>query len=231
MPEPTSASGTIPPVQPGAVIPGGDPTPAAAVTPPVSTPIVTPPPAGDLDLSKLDEATRNYILSLRKEAGGYRTKAKEANDLLKGVKTSLGLDDQASPEEKIKSLNAQTTNLAHENAVLANALEHGVQKDGLDYFSYLVTREAGLLKDGEELQATKIAELAAEAKAKAVKPGASTSVVPAAGGQTPPPANGNTMTVEGFVALSITQRSTLFNTHPEVYSELFSQAVKKGLIK
>lgn len=187
---------------------------------------------GELDISKLDQQTQDYIKSLRKESGSYRTKAKTSDEALKSVKAALGLKDDLSPEEQAKQLKALNENQAFENAVLQNALEHGIPKDGLDYFKYLLNGAAAKLAEGEELSDEAIAAIALEAKSKAIKPKASSSVNGGKGGTTtPPPGTGDAPTIEAFASMNVTQKSKMFEEQPELYATLWKTALSKGLIK
>lgn len=204
---------------------------APQVDPPV-TPPPAPPAGSGFDLEKLDPEAKKYILDLRKENAGYRTKAKEANEALKGVKGALGLnDDQVSPEERAAALAAQVEHQQLQQAILTNALEHGVPKEGIDYFTFLINKAVEALGEGEELPDTKIAALALEAKGKAIKPKANSSVQPPAGGGAPPPGEQGETTVEEFVAMNITEKSKLYTEHPETYERLWKLAMNKKLIK
>lgn len=223
---------------PGAVTPPATPPAPAAggATPPPASPPVTPPAAPEVDETKLDPATKAHIEKLRREAAGYRVKAKEATDKLQTVKKSLGIEgDLESPEEKVKNLSQEKLTLSFENAVLASALENGVPKEGLDYFSFLVQREASGLKENEEVSAERLSALALEAKTKAIKTPASSTVTPtpgSGGGATPPaPANGDQLTVEKFAVMTMTEKSKLYETNPTVYEQMFKTALEKKLIK
>jgi hypothetical protein len=187
----------------------------------------------DLDLDKADEKTKAYILKLRKENGKYRTDAKDAKSKLDTVTKALGLTGDETPEAKAQRLSASNETIAFENAVLANAIEHGVPKDSMKFFKYLLAEAAQELKDGEELADDNIAALAVEAKAKSVKPAATTTVVPAAGGTgTPSPASGTAaLTVEQFAALGFNEKCKLYEKDPTQYESLFKQAAAKRLVK
>jgi hypothetical protein len=201
------------------------------VDPPVTPPAKTDPAPGDLDISKLDSATQDYIKSLRKENGGYRTKAKTADEALKSVKLALGLKEDVSPEEHAKQLAAQNENQAFENAVLQNALEHGIPKSGLDYFKFLVSGAAAKLGEGEELSDAAVAALALEAKAKSIKPKAGSSADGSGSGKTPPPpGESGEPSVEEFAAMGIMAKSKLYEETPAVYERLFKLAKLKKLI-
>lgn len=207
---------------------------AAVVDPPVTPPgTVTPPPANadDVDLEKLDEKTRNYIKKLRQESGGYRTKLKTSESNLSQVKRLLGLEaeDQTSPEQRIEALQQQTEAQQFQSAVLQNALEHGVGKDGLEYFTFLLAKARDGLNDGEEVTEEEIAAAALEAKAKSIKPKATSSVTPGNAG-TPPPTTGGEITVEAFAKMGVTEKSKIFTEQPELYERLWKQMKEKKLI-
>jgi hypothetical protein len=182
------------------------------------------------DLSKLPpEKLAEMVKDLRKESAASRTRAKEASEKLSAVKLSLGIAENESPEEKLKKLTEERELATFENAILVNAMEHGVPKDSLDYFSYLIRREARALRDGEELPTEKIAALAVEAKGKSSK-SATTSVATSAGSQ-PATSGQATLTVEQFAAMGYTEKAKLAASNEAVYSELMRQALSKKLIR
>lgn len=206
---------------------------AAAATAPPTIPSPEPT-SGDPDDSKMDANTKAYIQQLRKENAKYRTEAKANKDKLESVKSSLGLVGDETPEDKAKRLAAERETVAFENAVLSNAIEHGVPKEGMEYFQFMLAKAAGNLKAGEELPELKIAEIAKEAKAKSVKPQATTTVTSHSGGvpTTPPPAGtSETVTVEKFTGMGFNERVKLYETNPSLYESLMAQATQKRLIK
>ncbi len=186
--------------------------------------------SGELDPEKADEKTKAYIAKLRKEAAGYRSEAKEAKTKLETVTKALGgSGGDETPEQQVARLAAEHETIAFDNAVLANAIEHGVPKDGMKFFKYLLAEAAQELKDGEEMSAEKITELAKEAKAKAVKPSANTTVTDPT---KPSPASGTTpLTVEQFASLGFNEKCRLFEKDPVQYESLFKQASAKRLLK
>jgi len=191
------------------------------------------PDDGEVDESKLDEKTRKYIQGLRKESAGYRTKHKTSEGNLAQVKKLLGLDpaDSMSAEQKIAALQGQSEAQQFQSAVLQNAVEHGVGKESLKYFSFLLTEAREGLADGEELAEDAIKAAALEAKAKAVKPKATSSVNPQVGGATTPVAGDGSLTVEAFATMTVSEKSKVFTEQPELYERLWKQATEKNLIK
>jgi len=185
------------------------------------------------DPDKADEKTKKYIADLRKENAKYRTEAKDAKSKLETVNKALGGDaGTETAEQKVARLAAERETIAFDNAVLANAVEHGISKDGMKYFKYLIAEAAGELGDGEELAPEKIAAIAAEAKAKAVKPAATTTVTTTQGATTPPPTTGATpLTVEAFAALGFNEKCRLYEKDPTQYESLMKQATQKRLVK
>lgn len=210
-----------------------NPAPAAGgATPPPATQTPNPAdPSGELDLDKLDEKTREYIKSLRKESGKYRTEAKDAKAKLKSVETAIGAVGEETPEAKAARVAAEREQVIFDNAVLNNAIEFGVPKESMKYFKYLIAEAAQSLGDSEELSAEKIAEFAKEAKAKSVKVPASTTVT-APGAATPAPASGDpALTAEQFAKLGFNDKCKLYEKNAQQYEQLMAAAVAKGLIK
>lgn len=191
-----------------------------------------------IDDSKLDEATKNYIAKLRKENGNHRTKSKDLASKLtesearrKAILKAAGIEDESEkPEEKVKALTAETQNQAFRNAVLESAIEHGIPKDGLKYYQFLIAEATGELKEGEELDDDKLAEIVAEAKKGRTAKSANSTVDGGKGATTKPGASGE-ITLEKFCSMSITEKSKLYMEKPDLYSTLVAQAkAKKKLV-
>lgn len=188
----------------------------------------------DPEVATADEKTKKYIESLRKENAKYRTDAKDARAKLNSVEKAIGAVGDETPEAKAARVTQENETIAFDNAVLSNAVEHGVSKDSMKYFKYLLAEAAGELKEGEELPEAKIAAIAAEAKAKGVKVAANTTVTSAAGGTaTPAPASGSgpALTPEIFAAMGFNEKCKLYESNPTLYESLMKQATAKRLLK
>jgi hypothetical protein len=183
----------------------------------------------DPEVATADEKTKKYIESLRKENAKYRTQAKEAASKLSSVEKAIGAVGDETPEAKAARVAQENETIAFDNAVLSNAVEHGVSKESIKYFKYLIAEAAGSLGEGEELAEDKIAEIAKEVKAKSVKPAATTTVT----SQATAPAGQATsgMTPEQFVNLGFNDKCKLYETQPDLYASLMKQATAKRLLK
>lgn len=185
---------------------------------------------GGFDISKLDPVAQKVIKDLRSENATARTKNRELGESHSKLKKALveaGIieDDSQEPEEKIKTLSAATDQLSVRNAILEAAVEHGIGRDGLDYFTFLVEKRASQLEDGEELSEADVEALAKEARGKTGGSTGTTSV--GAGGKNgsaPPPGESGAVTLESFLKMSITEKSALYNKDKPSYDRLFAEA-------
>lgn len=196
-------------------------------------------PPGEDD-SKWDDKTKALIKKLRNENAKHRTKGKELASTLKTEKErskailkAAGVDvEDEKPEEKIEKLTNSTNELAFRNTILEVAIEHGVPKDKVKYFTFLVQEATSALEEGEELSEDDVKALAKEAKGMQKKK-ANSSINGAEGdeGGDPPPAEGDKITLDSFCSMSITEKSKLYEKQPAVYEALAKQAkAKKRLI-
>lgn len=198
------------------------------------------PGAGEHDLSKLPDSTQKYIKDLRGENAKYRNRSKtleadlgERDNTLAGVKKAFGIE----PNKKLtqEDFDTQQNNMATtqmRSAILENAIEYGVPKDSLDYFSYLVEKKADELKEGEELSEDTLTECAKQARTSMAGGSSKTSV--STGGtddenQTTPnpnPGNGE-LGVDEFVGMGTIQKSELYGRNPDLYNRLTKEASAK----
>jgi hypothetical protein len=198
-----------------------DPDPATTTTPVV-------------DESKLDETTKAYLAKLRKENAGHRTKNKElvsklstSEDQKKKILEAAGITvDTETPEEKLKSISAESQQLAFRSAILESAVQNGISKDGLDYFEFLVAKEVQGLAEDEELADEKMAEIVAKVKKSAGGGSANTTVGTGGKGGNPPPpvTDPGEVTLEQFVRMSITEKSALYMKNVDQYEKLYKAA-------
>jgi hypothetical protein len=187
--------------------------------------------------SKWDPETKKYIESLRSEAGKHRTDKKALNDRLekleKGLKATLGLEDNEPPEKKIESLKAQTEAQQFQTAVLEAAIENGIGKDQIDYFQFLIEKAASQLTDGDEITADSMMEIVGKVKKAG---GASNSN----GGNTSVDTTGKPnpdgavdyggLSLEQFARMSITEKSVMYTKNPDRYASMMKDAKQKRLI-
>lgn len=199
----------------------------------------------DFDNPQWDEQTKKYIQNLRRENASYRTKAKGLEDNMtalnqkmdtfqSGIKKALGIEDsKLTPEQQVEALTSHNNQLTEGYAILETALEHGIDKNGLKYFKFLLQERLSELDEGEELGEEDLTKIAQDVKAKFSSTGMngnSTSVTNGNGnGQgTPNPNKTEEMGLEEFCSLSIVAKSKLYQTKPELYTKLRSQAVAAG---
>jgi hypothetical protein len=196
------------------------------------------PPPGEEDDSAWDDKTKAYIKKLRDESASHRTKNKELTSVVKTEKErtkailkAAGIeDDSEKPEEKIKSLSAESQTLAFRNAILESAVHNGIPADQLEFYEFLVAKEASKLAEGEELSEATMTEIVAKIKKTGSTP-ASSSVGTGKGGGTPPPGNSGAVSLDAFCAMSITQKSDLYVKNPNLYTQLLAEAkAKKRLV-
>jgi transposase len=187
------------------------------------------------DSSKWDDETKTYIKKLRSENASHRTKNKELNSQLKAEKTrkkeilkAAGIEEESeNPEEKIQSLSTNNQQLAYRAAILESAIEHGISKDDVDYYEFLVSKAMSELADEEELPVEKLKEIVGKVKKKSR---GNTSVD--GKGDEPPPGDGGkgTVTLEQFAKMSITEKSQLYVKNSDLYSKLFAEAKAKKML-
>lgn len=192
----------------------------------------------EVDEEKLDPKLKAYLAKLRKENAGHRTKNKELTSKLtvsesqkKKILEAAGIEvDTETPEEKIKVLSGETQQLAFRTAILESAVEHGIGKDNLEFYEFLVAKEVEKLKEGEELSDEQMEAIIAKVKkAAGGKGGANTSVGTGAdgkGGKNPPNPDKNKdgVTLEQFCRMSMMEKSKLYETNLDLYTELTAQA-------
>jgi hypothetical protein len=195
-------------------------------------------PSGALDESKLDEKTKAYIAKLRKENASHRTKNKELASKFKGseeqkkaILKAAGLLEEEKPEEKLQAASAANNSLAFRNAILETAVEHGIPKDKLKYYQFLVSEAMEEVAEGEELSDEKLAEIVAECKKGGSGKAANSTVIKLdKDGKPvtpPPPGESGKMTLEKFCSLSMVEKSKLYQTSPAVYEEFMNLAKSK----
>lgn len=186
-----------------------------------------------IDDSKLDEKTKSYVEKLRKENAKHRVKGKDLASKLKLSETqrkailkAAGIeDDSDTPEEKVKSLTAESQTLSFRNAVLELAVEQGIPKEQLKFFQFLVAEAVGELEEGDELSEETLADIVKQAQGGTGK-AAKSSV--GGGGKSPKPGETSEIDLAKFLAMGINERSLLYGKNPEAYLKLTEEAKAKG---
>jgi hypothetical protein len=188
----------------------------------------------DFDESKADEATKKYIAKLRKENASHRTKSKDLASKLKlsdeqkrAILKAAGIESEdEKPEEKISKLTQETQTQSFRLAILESAMQHGVPRDQVDFYEFLVSKATSQLEEGEELSEEALAEIVTQVKASGktpanTKPGKE-------GDKTPPPgSDANRVTLEKFISMSMMEKSALYTKNEALYTELMTQAKAK----
>lgn len=187
------------------------------------------------DDPKLDEKTKAYIAKLRKENASARTKNKDlaskfkiSEDQKKAILKAAGIEtEEDDPAEKIKTLSAQSDQLALRSTILESAIQQGIKADDLEFYQFLVSKALADLKDEEELDEEKLAEIVKKVN-KASTKGAGSSVGTGKDGKKPPNPEGNgEVTLDQFIRMSITEKSVLYEKNPDLYKELVAEAKAK----
>jgi flavodoxin len=194
---------------------------------------------GDPDESSIPENLKGYIQKLRNEAATNRktNKALEAektslaervSNLESGLKKALGIEDEeASPEEVAKVLKDQTETQGLEIAILESAIEHGIPKEHVKYFRFLLGERLGAMEDGEELTDEMMGEIVTQVKSVAGPKMTSTGVGDGQGaGKKPPAGGGGEITVEQFKKMSTTEKTQLYIKDQPLYERLLAESRK-----
>lgn len=228
IPQPGAAQPpVIPPAQPPV-----EPKKTAGQVPPVEPPAKQDPPGDDIaDL----ETAKKVIADLRKENAKTRTSKNSVEERLtkfeSGLKKLFGGDEEEElTPEKLQQFKTQSEEADSRAAILELAFEHGVGKEGLKYFSFLVTDEVAGLEEGEEITDERLAELAAEARGKQVSSNTSVDDPKAPGGKPPATPVGGAVSLDEFVKMSIGEKSALYSKDTALYETLVQQARGKNML-
>jgi hypothetical protein len=187
------------------------------------------------DDPKWDENTKAYIKKLRDENASHRTKGKdlasklkEANERTKAILKAAGIEDESEkPEEKLKTLTAQSETLALRNAVLESAVQHGISGEDVEFFEFLITKALSQLEEGEELSDEILTKIVTQVKKQGGK-GASSSVGGKGGsGGQPPPGDSGKISLDDFCRMGMMAKTELYNKDPKLYQALMDEAKAK----
>ena len=178
------------------------------------------------------------IEKLRKEAAKYRTQNKELSGKVSGFEAQLNNfkkalggnpDEKVTPEELIAQKDATIAELQNHIFVSELEQESGITGDDRDYFRFLLNKKLSSLEEGEELDDEGLAEIVKQTKAvSGKKAGGSTGL--SSKNDPKPDSGGTATTVEQFVAMSMGDKSLLFQKNPAEYNRLFGEAAKVGKI-
>jgi hypothetical protein len=169
---------------------------------------------------------------LRKENAGHRTKAKDlasklkvSEDQKKAILKAAGIEDESEdPDVTISKLSVESQQLAFRSAILESAVEHGIGKDDLEFFEFLVAKGVGELGEGEELSDEAMTTIVTKVK-KGSSKNANTSVGQGKGGKAPDPKESTgEVTLARFITMSIAEKSLLYEKNRDLYTALITQA-------
>ena len=183
---------------------------------------------GSLDESTLDPKVQSYISKLRKEAAGYRTKFNAQKTEFDAFREKVskavgGEEDELPADKKVEALSAQNQAFATNNAILELAVEHGIPKDGMKYFKFLIAQAVEELEEGQELGEEELKPILAEVRGKFAK-ASTTSVITTTNKKDP---EGSTeISLDKFVSMTMSEKTDLFRKQPELYQSLLDQAKK-----
>lgn len=191
---------------------------------------------GDNQTMTLEEAQK-VIKDLRAEAAKYRTEKNNLSTRLekleKGIKAFAGGDenDQEDTETKFGKLQGEFETLSVRNTMYELAFEHGISKDDFEYFEFLMSKKLNSLEEGAEMTEEDLTEILGGLKSKGGgKAPANTSTGTGTGTKPNPDGKSGDVTLEQFVKMGMMDKSKLFQTKPELYNSLLTQAKQKGLI-
>lgn len=232
---------TEPPAPGSGQAPNDPPTPPSQE--PGSNPPANPPqgqaPSGGMSMEDAQKA----IKALREENAKHRTTNKELMDrfgkLESGLKGLFGDNDPGDPnkpiEDKITALEAKIQEEAAireareaEAALTQLAYDHKIPNDERDYFEFLIEKELGSLKEGEQLSQEAIEEIAKKVRVKSAP--SATSVTDGEGGPKIPSNKDGEVTIDEFKDMSMGQKSALYSKDPALYNRLMNQAKQLGVL-
>ncbi len=174
---------------------------------------------------KWDAETKAYIQRLRGENAKHRTTNKELRQQIGKIEGAVIGDQPDDPETALVEAVSMNEQLMARNAVLESAIENKIPHDQVDYYGYLIGKEAEELEEGDELDLTPIVDRVMKIGQSEPMPGAgaTTGTPPPKGGA--PGAGGNQPGVEQFKKMTFLEKSTLQRENPELYESLKSQSL------
>jgi hypothetical protein len=193
--------------------------------------------SGSFDFNSLDPSVQSYIKELRAENAKTRTERNNLNTRMenfeKGFKAMFGEEGEGqefSPEEQIHALNSNYQDLAFSNAVMGIAYQNQVPHDKLEYFEFLMNREADMLEEGQEMTEEQLAGIIQKVKGEGFNASDANSSVSDNGAGNPEANNSGAVTLETFARMSMVERSELYRKNPNLYNSLYNQAREKRLL-
>lgn len=189
------------------------------------------------DESKLDDKTKAHLKKLRDENAKHRLKNKDLTSQLgvseaqkKAILKAAGIEsEEEKPEEKLKASQTKNQELEFRSAILEMALENGIPKEDVKFFTFLVQEATATLKDNEELSDEKMAEIVADVQKRGGGK-ASTSVGGGKGdkGSKTPEGGKGGITLDMFCKMTFSEKAKLYGENPDLYTQLKDEAKAKN---
>lgn len=185
------------------------------------------------------EKVKAEIKKLRDENAKHRTKNKdleskfsEYDTTMKKMKQALGLEDQesADPAEQAKLLQSQNEQLQVELGIAQLAMEHSIPADQQKYFRFLLAEKFESLGEGEELSDEGLAEVVSQVMNLSASKSGMTGTGVGAGSKPNADSNSGEVSLEQFVKMTPSQKSTIYARTPELYNKLFAEAKAKKML-
>lgn len=171
------------------------------------------------------------VKKLRAEAAKWRTKVRELESQITGIKKSIGAEsDEVDPAAKLQEIQAQNEQLQVELSIAQLSRDHGISSDEDDYFRYLLGKKLESLQEDEEVSEDDLTEIVSKAKKTVGGKKESTGLDPLKNGGKPKPSDGNALTVQQFAKMNTVEKSALFIKDRGAYDRLFGEASEKGLL-
>ena len=174
------------------------------------------------------------IEKLRKENASRRTTNKTleervaaSEEVVKKIKQTFGIEEEASPEDAISELQQRNAMLEVELGINRLGIENGIPADQMEFFGFLFSKELNNLKEGEEMSEETISAIVTKAKGVGQQKKSSSGI----GNTTPDPNHkGDEVTLEGFSKMNSGERSMLYQKNPSLYQKLFDEANNKRML-
>jgi len=180
---------------------------------------------------------KELVKSLRDENAKHRNKNKDLEGRFtaleatqKKLKQALGVgEEETDPAELAKSLSTEKQALEVELGIAHLALEHGVPKDGMNYFRFLLSSKLEGLEEGAELTEDDVQAIVTEVtKVGGKKAGGGSTGIDAS--SRPNADATSAVTAEAFAKMNLGEKSALYQKNPEQYNKLFNEAREKRLL-
>lgn len=179
------------------------------------------------------EDAQKIIKELRAENAKHRTEKNNLSTRLEKIEKGLKLvsgdgEDDETAEVKLGKLEPKIQSLEVRNAMYELAIEHSISKADFEYFEFLMSKKFDSLEEGQEMTEEDLEAILGQLKSRSQKAPANTS---AGTGTKPDNASGKDgVTLEQFVKMGMMEKSKLYQTKPDLYASLLSEARNKKLL-